>query len=91
MCGNVFTISHKISRLLISFKVTLEKTDQKKGCSRIDFTETGADYESERCPQSKNFRATEKILLDSELFIGVFVPWWQNPNCLVLNKSDKKR
>jgi len=33
------------------------------------------------CPQSKNFRATEKILLDSELFIGAYkAPKNLNPN-----------
>jgi len=49
----------------------LERADQKKGGSKIKNTESQTGYESKGCPQSKNFRATGKILLDSELFIGV--------------------
>jgi len=45
--GNVIiTIGHKIFRLLVSSKVALEKTDQKKGGSKIDFTEAEAGYKS---------------------------------------------
>ena len=73
VCGNVFTISHKISRLLISANVTLTKANQKKGGSRIDFTEVGIGYESQGCPQSSYFEAKKILLLDFELFIGAFV------------------
>jgi len=44
--GNVITIARKISRLLISSKITLGKADQKKGGSKIDFTEAETGYES---------------------------------------------
>jgi len=44
--GNVFTIAHKIFRLLISSKIALEKANQKKGGSKTDFTEAELGYES---------------------------------------------
>ena len=55
----------------MSSKVTLPKADKNKK-RRFKDKKIGYDtgYKSKGCPQSKNFRATEKISLDSELFIG---------------------